>query len=323
MGPRLDDPILVPSETAIARANLPDYLRDATRKCRGAAVSALRQAPAFISAVEKLASGTRYRVLVSKEHVHLLSEGADGITKTTLRGAKGHFVENVGLVRIPPDIAGALAVLATSAAFNELSMKLNAIARNVENLDALVRNVNLGGLQGAINALEIARGLHDDEVRRTCMLLACGQLLGEIGKIAGQLKAHVVRMPVAETSFWSGWSDDGPAQAALAWKVVLQDMAVLGEGLRQIVGAHLDLGEVGAAESAFSRICAGEFRSDLQIAVDRARLLPYPKGGPGPEHVFEEFLCEIPIVAERLRILAAGQVPDLELAFEAEEHGDD
>jgi hypothetical protein len=57
----------------------------------------------------------------------------------------------------------------------------------------------------------------------------------------------------------------------------------------------------------------------IQTAADRSRLLPYPKGGPGPEHVFEAFLQAIPIAEGRLGLLAAGEIPEIEFEFNAEQ----
>src|SRR5260370_4128961 len=103
-------------------------------------VATLRQVPAFVSAAQKMASeGCFYRVLVSKEHVHFLREGADGIVNPFLRDAQGRCVENVGLIRVPPDFAGAIAAIAINAALAEISATLDVVAKTVENLAELMR----------------------------------------------------------------------------------------------------------------------------------------------------------------------------------------
>lgn len=198
-------------------------------------------------------------------------------------------------------------------------MKLDVVIHGIHNVAELIRNTNVGGLQGAINSLEVTRTLRDGQARRTQMLDACRQVLGEIGKVVGQMKAHIAEMPSPETGFWTGWRGDGVKDAKKKWTAVHEDFAVIAEGVCRVVGAYSELGEFEAAREAFSRICAGLAAADLQGAGERARLLPYPKEGRAPEQVVESFLAGIPLAEERLQLLASGEVPELELDLKAEE----
>ena len=316
----MEQPIRLPEDGATARARLTDGLCREIRRHRAEALSALRRVPAFLSAVaERAADGARYRVLVSKENMHLLREGANGITKPWLRDSAGRFVENVDLVRLPPDVAGILAPIALQAALTELSVKLDVVIRGIDNLSELIRNTTTGGLQGAIDNLEVARRLSDDQERRTQMLRACGRIIEEIGSVAGQMKVNVAQMPTAETDFWTGWRGSGVDEAEKKWKAVHQDFAVIADGLRRSVSAYWELGEFGAAQQAFERIWNQLVSAGLQTAADRARLLPYPEEGDAPELVFENFLAAMPLAAERLRLLASGETPELEFTIEASE----
>src|SRR5690349_19658443 len=99
--------------------------------------------------------GSLYRVLVSEQHAHLLREGPDGIVKPFLRDAHGQFVENINLIRVPPDIAGTITSIAMQAALTEISAKLEMVITIVDNLSELVRLANQGILQGAIHSLEV------------------------------------------------------------------------------------------------------------------------------------------------------------------------
>jgi hypothetical protein len=88
--------------------------------------------------------------------------------------------------------------------------------------------------------------------------------------------------------------------------------------LRQVVGAYLDLSQFDAASNTFREFCTS-VRAALQTAADRARLLPYPSGGPGPEHTFENVLAGIPEIEQHLALLALGQIPDFELELNSED----
>jgi len=318
----MQQPIYLPAESATSRSGLPAALREAIRKHRSDALSALRQVPSFVSAVRKTAdNGNCYRVLVSKANAHRLKEGADGITSAVLRNEKGRIVEHAGLVRVPPDVAGSLATVAIQATLTELSVKLDTVIQGVDSLSEIIRNANVGSLQGAIDSLEVARRLRDEPTRRTQMLIACGQILGEIGTVIGQMKAHIADMPLPKTGFWTGWSGDGVEKAGKKWKAVHEDFAVIAEGLRRVIDAYCELGEFEAAQEAFSRICERLIAADLEAAGERARLLPYPKQqeGTAPELVFESFRAAIPLAKERLQLLASGAVPEIEFEFKAEE----
>jgi hypothetical protein len=119
--------IIVPSDAAARHAGFSPELRDTIRVIRHDVLATLRQVPAFVSAAQKMASeGCLYRVLVSEEHVDLLREGADGIVNPFLRDAQGRFVENVDLIRVPPDFAGAIAAIAINAALADHPSPLTA-----------------------------------------------------------------------------------------------------------------------------------------------------------------------------------------------------
>jgi hypothetical protein len=308
--------IIVPSDAATRHAGFSPELRDTFRVIRHDVLATLRQVPAFVSAAQKMASeGCLYRVRVSEEHVHLLREGADGIVKPFLRDAQGRIVENVDLIRVPPDFAGAIAAIAINAALAEMSAKLGAVATTVENLAELMRVTNLGGLQGAIDGLEIARQLRDVDRRHRQMSDACQEIVVQLGVIAGQMAAHVKEMPSENTGFWTGWDGDRIATAEKAYARVRDDFAVLLEGLQRTVAAYLELGEFAAAAKAFSLVC-NRIDASPRLAADRARLLPYPNEGERPERIFEDFLVGKPSAEARLQALAGGVRPALALVFD-------
>jgi hypothetical protein len=311
--------IIVPSAAATQRAGFSPELCETIRVIRRDVLATLRQVPAFVSAAQKIArEGCLYRVLVSKEHVHLLPEGADAILKPFLRDAHGQFVENVDLIRLPPDFAGAIAAIAINAALAEISAKLDVVATTVENLAELMRVANLGALQGVIDALQIARQLRDADRRRKQMLDACQEIVVQLGVIAGQMAAHVKAMPSENTGFWTGWDGDRIAMAETAYVRVCDDFAVLLEGLRRTVAAYVELGEFDAAVKAFSLVC-NRIDASPRLAADRARLLPYSSEKKRPERIFEDFLIGKAAAEARLEILAGGVRPAFILFFDRAE----
>ena len=311
--------IIVPSNAAAQHAGFSPELCEMIRVIRRGVLATLSQVPAFVSAAQKMArEGDLYRVLVSEEHVHLLREGVDGIVKPFLRDAHGQFVENVDLIRLPPDIAGAIAGIAIQAALAEISAKLDVVATAVDNLAELVRVANLGALQGAIDALEIARQLRDADRRRKQMLDACNEVVVHLGVIAGQMAAHVKEMPSENTGFWNGWNGGRIAMAETAYVRVRDDFAVFLEGLRRTVAAYVELGEFGAAVKAFSLVC-NRIDGSPRLAADRARLLPYSSEEKRPERIFEDFLIGKAAAEARLQTLAGGVRPALALVFDRAE----
>jgi hypothetical protein len=264
--------------------------------------------------------GYLYRVLGSEEHIHLLREGADGIVKPFLRDAHGQFVENVDLipVRVPPDIASAIAAIAVQAALAEISAKLDRVVTAVDNLSELVRLANQGVLQGAIHSLEVAQQINDKDQRRRQMLQACQEILVQLGLVAGQMAAHVNEMPSENTGFWTRWNGDRVAAAEKAYACVRDDFAVLLEGLQRTVAAYVELGEFAAAAKAFSLVC-NRIDASPRLAADRARLLPYLNEGDRPERIFEDFLIGKPAAEARLQALAGGVRPALALVFDRAE----
>ncbi|MGH9351757.1 MAG: hypothetical protein ACRD2G_06320 [Terriglobia bacterium] len=257
-----------------------------------------------------------YRVLVSKDNMHLVREGPDGITKPFLFD-KGKFVENVDLKRVSPDIAGVITSIAIQATLTEVCAKLNTIVTTVDNLTELVRLVNLGALDGALHALQVARQLNDAKDRRRQMLAACQQMLVQLGSVAGQMGAHVNQMLPADTGFWIGWKKNRITIAEKAYALVRDDLVVLAEGLRQTVTAYAELGQFDAASEAFGRIC-DRIETSVRRGADCARLLPY-SSPTGPEEVFGDFLSGRPAAEARLEALANGIQPDLRIVFERSE----
>lgn len=311
--------IIVPSEAAAQSAGFSPDLCETIRVIRRDVIATLRQVPAFVSTAQKMASeGRLYRVLVSEERVHLLREGADGIVKPFLRDAHGQFVENVDLMRVPPDLAGAIAAIAINAALAEISAKLDVVAKTVENLAEVIRVANLGDLQGAIDALEIARQLVNADRRREQMFDACQEIVVQLAVIAGQIAAHVKEMPSENTGFWTGWNQDRIPAAEKAYARVRDDFAVLLEGLQRTVAAYLELGQFAAAAKAFCLVC-NRIDASPRLAADRARLLPYSSEGERPERIFEDFLTGKAAAEARLQTLARGVRPALALVFDRAE----
>jgi hypothetical protein len=111
-------------------------------------------------------------------------------------------VENIDLIRVPPDFAGAITNIAVQAMLAEISAELEMVVTAVENLTDLVRTANRGGLQGAIDALEVARRLRDVGERRRQVLDACQQVLGELGSVIEQIRMEVTQMPSEDSGFW-------------------------------------------------------------------------------------------------------------------------
>jgi hypothetical protein len=310
--------IILPSDAAAQRAGFSPELCEKIRLIRHEVLATLKQVPGFISAAQRMAEGSLYRVLVSEEHAHLFRESADGIVKPSLRDAHGQFVENIDLIRVPADIAGAIAAIAVQAALAEISAKFDMVFTAVDNLNELVRAANRGGLQGAIDALEVARRLRDDGERRRQVLDVCQQVLGELGTVIEQIRTEVTQMPSEDSDFWVGWNADRIVEADKPYIHVRDDFAVVVEGLQRVVASYLELGEFASGATAFTRV-SSRLDASIRQAAERARLLPYPREGNGPERVFEDFLISQPTAEARLDALAAGVRPVLTLEIDRAE----
>ncbi|MXP65949.1 hypothetical protein E0493_21615 [Roseomonas sp. M0104] len=315
----MHDTIPLPGQDAADAPVLFGSLRETLSGHRDAVLAILRHVPAVVEAAQQMLPGDTYRVLVSQEHLHLLKEGTDGITKPWLKDASGRFVENVDLVRVGPDVAGALSGLAVQAALAQINAKLGEISRGVENLIGLVREVNRGRVAGAIDAIGPARALRDPVERRREMLSRCGALALELGGLAGQMKQDVAMMPPEQTGFWDGWWGSRIKEATGTAGAVRKDLVALAEGMRVLLGAYCELGEFPAAETTFRSLEARFREADLESAAARARLVPYDKSGGGLEQVLERYATNIPALGERVRLLASGNAPKLELTFTKEE----
>ncbi len=126
-------PVSLVDEPVVEGTGPSGDVRQGVRKGREDVLALLRQMPGVVSAARKLAAdGKIYRALVTRENVHLLREIAKGIVRFSLRGAQGRFVENVDLLPVPSDIAGALASIALQALLTEISAKLAATARGID-----------------------------------------------------------------------------------------------------------------------------------------------------------------------------------------------
>jgi hypothetical protein len=93
---------------------------------------------------------------------------------------------------------------------------------------------------------------------------------------------------------------------------------VVVEGLQRVVASYLELGEFTSGAAAFTRVYS-RLNASIRLAAERARLLPYPREGNGPERVFEEFLISKPTAEARLDALAAGVRPVLTLEVDRAE----
>jgi hypothetical protein len=249
-----------------------------------------------------------YRAVISKKNLHLLREGADGIIRPALKGSKGRFVENVGLVKVKPDAWGGIASVAMQATLAEFSEKLNQIIEGIENLEQLVREANGGKLQGMINALESQRCLKVSSERRVQMLLACHGLEAEIGRMSGQLRSAISTMPEPADGFLQRLKSDGGKSAQKAWSQVHNDCAVIAKAIKPLIEAYQELDEHTSAHNAFTQI-SNSLVKELRIAENRARLLPFPSKGLAPETQLKRAIEGLEMTQENLELLAAGIIP--------------
>ncbi len=94
------------------------------------ALRLLSSLPELTGVIRKLTPGETFRVVLSAKNAHLFQMAADGTHKPYLRDA-GRFVENVDLVRVGPDFAGAVLNLSLMMNMAMIAARLDAIEREL------------------------------------------------------------------------------------------------------------------------------------------------------------------------------------------------
>ena len=270
---------------------------------RRAVLNLLRKVPELVHIARNLAGGDVFRVVMSEKNAHLFKQAKDGTWKPFLRDSKG-FVENVDLVKAPPDFARAVSDLNLMVNLAAIAAKLETIQRGIDNIQNVIANTQRGKVKGSLDGLALAREFSLPAERRLKMIDACQDIVIELGGLVGQLHSHTESMPNETTGFFEGFFGSKQAEAGKAYQQVQADVDLLTVGVGQLLRAYEELGEPTVARTALAQVVGRLKEVRLSEAVRKARLLPYSRAGVSPEDrlaMFQEVftLLQTRIVARR------------------------
>jgi hypothetical protein len=256
--------------------------------------------------------------VVSKENAHLFKQAADGFHNPFLHDGK-QFVENVKLMRVPPDYVGTVSNIALMVSIAAVAAKLEAIEVGVGNIARLMADTQRGKVKGALDALALARNLVYPAERRTEMISAGRELVTELGALTGQLRAHITAMPRETTGLLDGIFRSGFADAEAAYKQVRDDVGLLIEGVRALLETYQVLEEPAVAKEAIHRTLDGVKQAGLPDAIRKARLLPFSATTVAPESYLGSFLDAVGDMETRLLRIDQSKQPLFFMDFKPEE----
>lgn len=280
----------------------------------------LRRVPGFVKTAQKFIHSDGYRVLVSEQNAHLFKRAADGTFKPFLREG-GRFVENVDLVKIGPDYVSAISNLISTINMAAIARELSSIKAGIIDITILLANVQRGQVRGARLALGQARELSDPTERRREMLAACRGLITGLGSLTGQLKSHIGQMPKAETGFFDGFFSSGLDEAEAKYQQVRYDIAVIKDGIADLMHAYGELKEPAAARKVMSDIMLGLEEASLPTAICRARLIPKPQNDVAPESFLRSFNNVMEMMNARVLCFTAAKPVLISVDIKPEEIG--
>ncbi|WP_298355861.1 hypothetical protein [Rhodoblastus sp.] len=259
----------------------------------------LANAPMVANIAQKLSAGDVFRVVISRENMHLFKQAADGSYKPYLHNGK-HIVENVDLMRVAPDYFGMLSNVVLTVSMHAISAKLDSIEASVQDIDRLIVDTQRSRLKGALNALAMARQFSDRGERRREMISAGQDIAREIGALSGQLRAHIATMPTETTGWFDGFFGNGFDDADAAFSEVKDDVGLLSHCVGALLQSYLELGEPAVANEAIRRIVDDLREAGLPDAIRKARLLPFPKDGEPAEQFLGSFFDAVKLMDTNL-----------------------
>ena len=259
----------------------------------------LQHVPHLADGLRKFAPSDAFRVVMSAENAKFFKKAADGTYKPFLRDG-GRFVENVDLKRMSPDYLGAASNILLSLNMAAIAADLNTIKIGIRDLGSLMSNTARGEVSGAISAVRQAKALTDATEQRRETLGACRDLSIQLGKLAGQLKAHCSAMPEPKTGILDGFFGSGLDDADAKWREVEDDLIVIKDGLATVLQTYSELGEPGAAREALDGILKGLRDANLADAARKARLVRVSAERAAPETIIRRITKAITAIDQRL-----------------------
>ena len=259
----------------------------------------LQHVPHLAEGLRKFAPSDAFRVIMSAENAKFFKQAADGTYKPFLHDGR-KFIENVDLKRISPDYLGAASNVLLSLNMAAIAADLNTIKIGVRDLGRLMSNTARGEVSGAISAVRQAKALIDATEQRRETLGASRDLSIQLGKLAGQLKAHCGAMPEPKTGILDGFFGSGLDDADAKWREVEDDVLVLKDGLATLLQAYSELGEPGAAREALDGILKGLSDANLADAARKARLVRVSAGREPPETILKRLTHAVTAIDRRL-----------------------
>jgi hypothetical protein len=274
--------------------------------------------PTIVDTMRKLPRGDVFRVVMSAEHAHLFKQGADGSWKTYLRDGN-RFVENVDLIRVPPDYLNILSNVVLMVNMAVIASKLEAIEAGVRDIARLTADTQRGKVAGALDALALARKLADPIERRAQAISATRDVVIELGGLTGQLHAHIAAMPEATTGWLDGFFGTRFSAAEAAYEQVKDDVCLLNDGVHALLRAYQDIDEPAVAREAISRIACGVKQAGLSDAVRKARLLRFRAASEAPELFVASFLESVTMMDAKLLQMNQSEPPLIHVDIKPEE----
>lgn len=255
---------------------------------RQEALRLLTLIPDLVQAIRQAHAQDVFRVVMSSENAHLFKQGADGLYKPFLHNG-GKFVENVNLAKVAPDYSKFTANLSSQVQMAAIMAKLDRIEQLVERGMRDNQNARQNNVYGCIDALNVAKNLSSASERRSQMLSACMTAIVALKVLAGQLRSNIKAMPSEKSRLFEGIFSDKLEDARRAFNAVTADMAAMAAGCKAVLNAYDELGERVAATVAFSLFLQDIEASGLDIAAQKARLVPGTKGLSAPESLVTLF----------------------------------
>lgn len=181
-----------------------------------------------------------------------------------------------------------------------IAADLNTIKIGVRDLGSLMSNTARGEVSGAVSAVRQAKALTDATEQRRETLGACRDLSIQLGKLAGQLKAHCSAMPEPKTGLLEGFFGSGLDDVDAKWREVEDDLIVLKDGLATVLQTYSELGEPRSAREALDGILKGLRDANLTDAARKARLVRISAERAAPETIIKRLTQAITAIDERL-----------------------
>jgi len=265
-----------------------DFHAQSITKNRNAMLSELRCLSGIPEIVSSLNQDTLYKLVLTPDGGKLFKDTAGNI-KGVFYKEGGGILEHAKFQTISPSLIKAASAVGSQILLISIAMQLNRIEKGMSRIFNELHNDRISEISSGVNQFKQAMMVQDKERQSRIIENAIQTLNTGIEKTVRSLKEQIKEAPNTKRGFFDNWTKDESKAAEKEFACAEESFKECLLGIKTLSECYAAINEPNAASATLIANLSNLKASGIEIAADKARLLP-AKGNNFPEAPWVSFL---------------------------------